>query len=146
VDVGDVALIRLRAATRMKLRILGDTVRLRLLQSEVARLREHGRVQETIHFGGDTWQAITYVVRCDVQLETLAAALDGLSIVVKIPEAMAHAWADGDEISLEGTQPIGGGRELGILIEKDFKCLVPREGTEDSDAHEHPGKPAPAEA
>lgn len=121
----------------MKLRILGDTLRMRLAQGEVAQLRDAGQVDQTIHFGPGDDQAIRYEVRADAEAETIGAALEGLSIVVRIPRSVVIDWADGTEVSLKHTQPRDGG-ELSILIEKDFKCLVPRDGEQDTDGFPHP--------
>ena len=35
-------------------------------------------------------------------------------------------------------QDVGGDEPLRILVEKDFACLVEREGEDDSDAFPHP--------
>lgn len=119
----------------MKLRILGDTLRMRLAQGEVAQLRDAGQVDQTIHFGPG--QALRYEVRAEGEADTISAALEGLAIVVRIPRAVVVEWADGTEVSLKHAQALEDG-ELSILIEKDFKCLVPREGEQDSDGFPHP--------
>jgi len=121
----------------MKLRILGDTLRMRLAQGEVAQLRDAGQVDQTIHFGAGDEQAIRYEVRSEPDIETMSATLEGLSIVVRIPRAVVVNWADGTEVSLRHTQPREDG-ELAILVEKDFQCLVPRDGEQDGDGFPHP--------
>lgn len=121
----------------MKLRILGDTLRMRLAQGEVAQLRDAGQVDQTIHFGPGDDQAIRYEVRAEANADTISAALEGLSIVVRIPRSVVVDWADGTEVSLKHTQALDDG-ELSILVEKDFKCLVPRDGEQDSDGFPHP--------
>lgn len=122
----------------MKLRILGDSLRMRLSQSEVARLRDAGQVDQTIHFGGDEAAAIRYAVAADATGSTITATLEGASINVRIPVGQMRAWADGNDVSLRASQPIGAHGELSILVEKDFKCLVPREGEQDADGYDNP--------
>lgn len=113
----------------MKLRIRGDTLRLRLAQAEVNALRSEGRVEDAIHFGPDA--ALRYAVLADADADRLTAAWRGGEVVVRIPAAQARAWADGDAVGMSTDQDIGDGRVLSVLVEKDFKCLVPRDGTDD---------------
>ena len=122
----------------MKLRILGDTLRVRLAQQEVAQLAETGRVDQRIHFGPGAEEAITYAVSTSEQHQTIRASLNALVIEVHIPSATVQQWAGSDEVSLRGEQPIDGERTLAILVEKDFKCLVPREGEQDYDGFPNP--------
>jgi hypothetical protein len=114
----------------MKLRIRGDSLRLRLTRGEVRRLRETGSVVETIHFGASE---LHYELR-SVDVDTPVASFDGARIVVSLPRAAADAWADGDEVGI--AVELG---PLSLLIEKDFRCLAPREGEDDGDAFPHPG-------
>lgn len=114
----------------MKLRIRGDSLRLRLTRSEVRALRETGSVIETIHFGPS---ALHYELR-SAEVDAPIAEFDGSQVVVSLPRARANAWADGDEVGIAATQ--GG---LALLIEKDFQCLAPRKGEDDSDTFPHPG-------
>ncbi len=122
----------------MKLRILGDSLRLRLPRGEVAELRETGRVESAIHFGPGEEQRLVYALVLDPDARRISATLTGREIVVHLPRDQAHAWADGDEVSLVAEQALGPERKLALLIEKDFKCLVPREGEQDSDGYPNP--------
>ncbi len=101
-------------------------------------MREHGQVDQSIRFGPEAGQAIRYAVIADPAAAEIAASLDGGSIVVRIPGEQARAWADGTDVSLRRSQPIGDDQALAILIEKDFKCLVPRDGEQDSDGFPNP--------
>ena len=47
-------------------------------------------------------------------------------------------WADSEQVSIEAVQTIDDGSELKILVEKDFACLTPREGEDESDLFPHP--------
>ncbi len=46
----------------MKLRIKGNSLRLRVSPSEVARLLETGRIEETIHLSSDQNASLTYAL------------------------------------------------------------------------------------
>jgi hypothetical protein len=120
----------------MKLRIRGDSLRLRLSQGEFATLAEGGTVADAIHFGPGA------VLRCEVSTvvdaPALDAVLDGHTIRVIVPAAALRRIAASDEVGLSGTRPIDSGRALSILLEKDFRCLAPRPGDEVVDAFARP--------
>jgi hypothetical protein len=120
----------------MKLRIRGDSLRLRLSQAEIASLADGGTVVDAIHFGPAA------VLRCEVATDGavigLGAQLEGTTIRVTVPTEALRRIAGSDEVGLSGTQPVGPGRELSILLEKDFRCLVPRPGEDVSDAFARP--------
>ncbi|MBL4685708.1 MAG: hypothetical protein JKY37_14030 [Nannocystaceae bacterium] len=122
----------------MKLRILGDTLRLRLAQGEVAQLRELGHVEQSIHFGPEGTDAMSYAVISDRAAQRIQASFQSGRIVVRIPHEQANDWVDGSDVSLRASQPAREDETLEILIEKDFKCLVPRTGEEDSDGFPNP--------
>ena len=65
--------------------------------------------------------------------EAIGAAFAAGRMTVNIPHAVAARWASTEEVSLRGRE---GGVE--ILVEKDFACLIPREGEEDPDAFPNP--------
>lgn len=111
----------------MKLRIKGDTIRLRLTRSEVAAVARGDAVAETTALP----QPFTYALETSGE-RTGAAFADG-RMTVTIPAAVAAHWAGTEEVSLRGREG-----EVEILVEKDFACLVPREGEEDSDAFPNP--------
>jgi hypothetical protein len=55
-----------------------------------------------------------------------------------MPESVGINWAATDLVGIEAEQTVGGGNSLQILIEKDFKCLEPRDGGDDADTFDHP--------
>jgi hypothetical protein len=59
-------------------------------------------------------------------------------ITVRVPEAMALEWASTEQVSMQGEQLLDDGGELTILVEKDFTCLAPREGEDESDMYPNP--------
>jgi xanthine/CO dehydrogenase XdhC/CoxF family maturation factor len=122
----------------MKLRILGDTLRLRLAQGEVAELSRRGRVEQTIHFGPGSAGCLVYTLVCDPEVAQVLAEFDGREIVVRIPASQAKAWIDSDAVSIVAEHAIDEHRVLALRIEKDFQCAVPRPGEEDYDGFPHP--------
>lgn len=110
----------------MKLRIFGNSIRLRLSQSELENLRLHGVVEDAVSFGN---AALTYKLKTAEVPEPTAAFEQNL-IAVYLPEPLARQWATTDEVSIRAEQPLPEGEKLKILIEKDFKCLTPRDEDE----------------
>ena|ERR1700733_12177931 len=99
----------------MKLRLYAGSLRLRLSQSEVARLGETGKVEDAIVFPSGT--QLRYAVETDAVIAVLTATFDNANIRVSIPAQIATAWIESDQTGIEESGA------LGLLIEKDFQCL-----------------------
>ena len=113
----------------MKLRIRGNSLRLRLTQSEVAALRDQGSVEETVHFSPTS--KLVYAIERSGGGEIGARFEDG-RILVQVPESIALEWCNTDRVGFDG---VAG--EVKVLVEKDWQCLAPRDEDE-SDAYPHP--------
>lgn len=123
----------------MKLRIRGNSLRLRLTKSEVAEISAGSAVEETVEFGGEPAQQLIYALVPTRDVESPTAVFDSGRIIVYIPKAQADEWARTNQIGIEAEKTVGDdGRALRILIEKDFTCLEPRTGGEDADTFAHP--------
>ena len=57
---------------------------------------------------------------------------------MRLPESSVRAWANSEQVSIIGEQQHKNGDKLDILVEKDFSCLTPREGEDESDMFPHP--------
>jgi hypothetical protein len=101
----------------MKLRIQGDLLRLRLTQKEVACLRDDGLVECAIRFSPD--RALRYSVASSLDAADVTVDYLSDSICVTLPRAVANAWADSSEVTIEGSRTSA----VRILVEKDFQCL-----------------------
>ena len=120
----------------MKLRIRDNSVRLRLTRSEVDTLREHGLVSSRTAFPGG--REFGYEVESSPASVTAAAFFSDNVITVRLPETTVLAWATTEQVSIAGEQILVDGGKLSILVEKDFACLAPREGEDESDMYPHP--------
>lgn len=119
----------------MKIRILDDSIRLRLDRSEVAAIAQGDSVDCATHFPGGT--TLHYRLRVD---EDVSATFSDGAIEVSIPQAAARHWALTDsEVSLQRRLPAGG-HELSLLVEKDFECLEPRAGEGQSNRFPNPAR------
>jgi hypothetical protein len=122
----------------MKLRILDDSLRLRLSQGELERLRTQGRVEASIGFGPGLEHRLVYALVIAPEAQRIGATFTEREIVVALPRAVADAWIAGDAVGLAAEQSLGSDRTLALLIEKDFKCLQPRPGEESYDGFPNP--------
>lgn len=59
-------------------------------------------------------------------------------LTVRIPENEVQQWSTSEQVSIAAEQILDGGGQLKILIEKDFACLAPRDGEDESDMYPHP--------
>lgn len=119
----------------MKLRIRDDSLRLRLSRSEVAAIGRGEPVRAAMHVTPAT--ALTYALAPSAELTAPEVQLEGSSLTVRIPAETGRAWAESDDVSIRARQQAGD-TELRMLIEKDFRCLAPREGEDEGDAFPHP--------
>jgi hypothetical protein len=112
----------------MKLRLQSNSIRLRLKRAEVDLLTKLGRVEEKIAFGGGDDDIFSYTVESSPKVFAPQASMKAGRILVELPIEAATRWATGDDVGIETRLSIGDGRELHVLIEKDFACL---NGTEE---------------
>lgn len=121
----------------MKLRIKGNSLRLRLTKSEVEEFGRSGRFEEKICFGKNADEILTYALEKSAQTE-ITASFNGCRITVFVPEIVAQNWVETDKVGFEAGQKIDNQNVLRILVEKDFVCLTPRKDEDESDNYPHP--------
>ena len=119
----------------MKLRIKGPSLRLRLTQGEIRTLAERGSVEERVPFGADV--ALVYRLRKDAAAREISASYAANVLEIRVPERLASHWCASQEVTLAQAQAVPEG-SLQITLEKDFACLVPREGEDEADNFPHP--------
>jgi hypothetical protein len=125
----------------MKLRIRGNTVRLRVSKTELAQIAASGAAEDAIRFAGDAG------LRYGIEVKPsggVAAEFGGNALRVLLPKRSVDVWLRPEQVSIEGEQPVGNGEVLRILVEKDYTCLAPRSGEDDSDLFVNPQKPGAA--
>ncbi len=122
----------------MKLRIRGNSIRLRLGESEVAQLVGSGRVAERLQFSVSPGEFLTYTIVSSAEAKEIAASFDESEIRIIVPAAAAKEWASSTQVGIDHVQPIDADGGLSILIEKDFRCLAPRPGEDQSDSFANP--------
>ena len=100
----------------MKLRIEGNSIRLRVKKSDLEKLKKEGIVRESVAFlkGFHFY----YDLKTDAKIKTIEASFSSGIIAVSLPLSMSDAWIDTEQVGLENTSENG----LFVLIEKDFPC------------------------
>ena len=122
----------------MKIRIRDNSIRVRLERSEVDLMRDKGVVSSHTSFPGG--RRFTYAIESSPASVNPAALYSDNTITVRLPETIVLAWATTEQVSIHGEQVLDDGAKLNILVEKDFACLAPRDGEDESDMFEHPKK------
>lgn len=122
----------------MKLRVKGNSLRLRLTRPEVMRLHDDGLVEESADFG--VGATLTYRLQSVATPRLVRAEFHQGTVSVIILSETAQAWAISDEV---GVYAQAGA--LQISIEKDFRCLTRSDEEEERDAFPHPADPPVAD-
>lgn len=120
----------------MKLRVLDNSIRLRLTRTEVDCVRRDGLVRGRVAFTGS--HAFEYILESSPASVNPEAHISNNVLTVSVPEIDIEQWAKSDQVSIKSSQPLDGGERLTILVEKDFACLAPRDDEDESDMFPHP--------
>jgi|SRR5580658_3377994 hypothetical protein len=115
----------------MKLRIKGNSLRLRLGRSEVRRLATEGIVEELTMFGPGN--QLSYALVSSADESRITATFVGSRIIICAPANVVAQWAVTDQVGMRAVQDAGK-RDLEILIEKDFECMETAEGESQEDS------------
>jgi hypothetical protein len=119
----------------MKLRIRGNSIRIRVSKPELDAIAAAGSVEDKIQFA----PASELRYRVDVRDGGAVAAEFGESLIrVIVPKAEVARWLEPEQVSIEGSQAIGDGTHLRVLVEKDYTCLAPRRDEDDSQLFANP--------
>ena len=111
----------------MKLRLEGNSIRLRVRKSDINALQKNAIITEALTFpNGDVFQ---YQLQINNTTLDIDAQLISNILTISLPLSIAADWMQTDAVGLEKTLPNG----LFILIEKDFPCTDrPWEDTSDT--------------
>lgn len=103
----------------MKIRIKGNSIRIRLTRSEVDRFGKDGLIEEHTQFGPSQ---LAYALKQQPQ-ESMSASFENNTVTVVMPAKWAEEWINTERVGYEYTMPLPNGEELYLLVEKDFVCL-----------------------
>ncbi|NOT50430.1 MAG: hypothetical protein HOP10_04035 [Chitinophagaceae bacterium] len=105
----------------MKIRIKGNSIRYRLTQTEITNFGNNGFLEEKTEFLNGP--AFYYRLEKKDGIEDIEASFSGNKICIFIPEKIAREWTTTDVVGFDTKMNIGDGKELFLLVEKDFVCL-----------------------
>lgn len=119
----------------MKVRIQGNSIRFRLMRSEVTRVIEgHIVVSRTLlPFAA---RPLVFELRKAYSGERAGVSADGLAICVALDRWRVDEWLDPKAIGFSLVESLPNGDSLTVLVEKDFACLDREE--EEPDAYPNP--------
>jgi len=115
----------------MKLRILDNSVRLRLLRSEVEEFARDGKVRAKTHF------APSAILEYSLEAGDVAephVSFENSWVRVVVPKTMANAWTSSGDVGIKGQCG-----KIEILVEKDYQRTHVKTPL-DHDLHPNPRK------
>jgi hypothetical protein len=107
----------------MKLRIKGNSLRLRPTRSELKKLIDTRHIEETIYFSSNEQSRLTYALEVQPHLTSATLRYQPREIVIVLPQKEAATWAAGNQVGIYATVDLGPRGTLDLIVEKDFACL-----------------------
>ena len=105
----------------MKIRIKGNSIRYRLTKTEIDNFGKNGWLEEKTEFTNGC--SFRYRLEKKAGIENMEASFSGNRICIFVPEKIASEWTATDVVGFDTKMKIEEGKELFLLIEKDFVCL-----------------------
>jgi hypothetical protein len=102
-----------------------------LTKPEVEAFGSVGFVREVVDFGGNGDSNLRYSLEKSAEQEIRVTFKNG-ALTVFAPAEVVGRWVNSEDVGFEGTDG-----NLHVLVEKDFACLKPREGEDESDNFPH---------
>jgi hypothetical protein len=122
----------------MKLRIRGNSIRVRMDRKDLAELLEWGRATDAIRFGPGADGTLTYAVEVGpAPRQRPHAAYTAGHLRLTIDPDDAEAWSREERVGFYHDQAVEGG-VVRVILEKDFACLEQRSVPEPEDAWAFP--------
>ncbi len=119
----------------MKLRINGNSIRLRLSQTEVKQFGETEICFDTLSFGETQF---TYQLHM-AEVDEIWAEFVNNTLSIEVPYELGEKWVqDTEMVGFNHSQNLDNGDKITILVEKDFKCLTKRVNEDESDNFPNP--------
>lgn len=105
----------------MKIRILGNTIRIRVKMHETQAIMEKGMIEEVVEFGPSEADKLRFqVLKGD---DAFVIEQMGMSVRITVPGILVETWASTDLVGFQETIATSKGSEIAVLIEKDYACL-----------------------
>jgi hypothetical protein len=108
----------------MKLRIKGNSIRLRVMRSELERLQSGQRLEESVQFAPTIDGVLRYSLAMDASTSVpISVSFRSREITTLISRQQLDGWSLEAQVGLYATLPITTDTSLEVAIEKDFACL-----------------------
>ena len=107
----------------MKLRLKGNSLRLRVTPSELQRLHLGERIQEEIVFSSDPEARLKYILEVGSHSPPVQVSFASPEIVVSISQDQMTSWSGEHQVGIYVSLPLAEEKALEVSIEKDFACL-----------------------
>lgn len=121
----------------MKIRIKGNSVRLRLSKSEVELFGKVGYVEEKTEFLNSNF---CYAIQKMYDGHSLDASFTDQKLTVFVPKSVMQEWVNTDVVGFNHYLPLSEEKTLFLLIEKDYKCIDGEVDEDQSDYYDNPVK------
>jgi len=118
----------------MKLRVRDQSVRFRLSPEDVATLGRGESVISELRLGLNL--TISYGLRVSSQAVITVQPMQS-GVIIECPRDLVERFVYTDDVGFEGDIELETGGRLGVLVEKDFQCLIPR-GEDDGNTFPNP--------
>jgi hypothetical protein len=125
----------------MKLRIKGNSLRLRVTPSEAKQLLRDGVVREHVQLTANPEDRLTYAVTSSLFGAVTTVAYQLGNVTVCVPAIQLQKWAGGEEVGVYADIALGDDQRLSVAIEKDFACLD-QSDADNEDTFPHPNPAA----
>ena len=124
----------------MKLRLKGNSIRVRLDRRDIEGLIDRGRIDDAVRFGPGL--AFSYAVELgEAPRERPKASYADGRLSIRIDPEDAEGWLAGERVGFDHEQFVDGG-VVRVLLEKDFACIDRPVGEEADDAYAFPNPTA----
>ncbi len=120
----------------MKIRIKGNSIRIRLSKSETALFAAKGYLEERTDFGNSDF---IYTVKSTEDNIMSADFING-NITMHVPRHLITQWIASNLVALDYNMPVNNDKTLYLILEKDFKCIDAVITEDQSDYFENPAK------
>ena len=120
----------------MKLRIKGNSVRIRLSKTEVQALSSGTVLEDRTSFGSNRFG---YLVKPVMEGDALYADYENGTIKMFVPKSLLKEWPSNAVVGFESSMKVNANESLYLLLEKDFKC-IDQTSEDQSDFYDNPEK------
>jgi hypothetical protein len=124
----------------MKLRLKGNSIRVRLDRRDIERLFDEGHVDDAVRFGPGLAFSYAVEARPAPRERPRVSYTDG-RLTIQIDPVDVEEWLSGDRVGFDHLQDVEEG-VVRVLVEKDFACIDRPLGEEADDAYAFPNPSA----